>query len=72
MAVEEAGDFSSDLTPSLGTSICYMCSTEKIKKKCVVNHKAIGFTTQKSITDNPSLSLLLLIVHYKDDIKIEI
>ena len=33
VAVVEAGSYSSDLTPSLGTSISCGCSTKKTKKK---------------------------------------
>ena len=33
MAVAQAGSFSSDLTPSLGTTICHLCGPKKIKKK---------------------------------------
>ena len=32
MAVVEAGSYSSDLTPSLGTSICHVCAPKKKKK----------------------------------------
>ena len=33
VAVAQEGSCSSDLTPSLGTSICLRCSPEKEKKK---------------------------------------
>ena len=33
MAVAQASDYSSDLTPSLGTSICHGGGPKKIKKK---------------------------------------
>ena len=33
VAVAVVGSYSSDLTPSLGTSICYRCHPEKKKKK---------------------------------------
>jgi len=33
VAVTEAGSCSSDLTPSLGTSICCRCGSKKEKKK---------------------------------------
>ena len=33
MAVAQAGSCSSDLTPSLGTSICHKCGPKKKKKK---------------------------------------
>ena len=33
VAVVQAGNYSSDLTPSLGTSICLGCSPKKTKKK---------------------------------------
>ena len=33
VAVVQAGSCSSDLTPSLGTSICHRCSSKKQKNK---------------------------------------
>jgi len=33
VAVVEAGSYSSDLTPSLGTSICHGCERKKESKK---------------------------------------
>ena len=33
VAVAQAGSYSSDLTPSLGTYICYGCGPKKQKKK---------------------------------------
>ena len=33
VAVVEAGGYGSDWTPSLGTSVCRTCSSEKLKEK---------------------------------------
>jgi len=39
VAMTQAGNYSSDLTPSLGTSICYGCGSKKPKK----SHKNLWF-----------------------------
>ena len=36
VAVVWAGSYSSDLTPSLGTSICHRCSPKKTKDKIII------------------------------------
>ena len=58
-AVVRAGSYSSDSTPSLGTSICPGCGPKKQKKKRLV-HKAYMNKTENKITQNNSNAYIFI------------
>ena len=65
VAVAQAGSYSSDLTPSLGTSICHGCGPKMTKKKYIYIYSwTQRFLTQefvlKTKTKNPKLKQITL------------
>ena len=60
VAVAVAGSYSSDSTPSLGTSICPGCGPQKTKKKKKKKKQNV------SITGQGALKLLQRIPHLED------
>ena len=48
VAVVWAGSYSSDLTPSLGTSICRECGPKKTKKKKKKGHISLTLNQARS------------------------
>ena len=52
VAVAEAGSYSSDSTPGLGTSMCHTCGPKKKKKEtCGLKFGAISYTRSNPSTD---------------------